>query len=74
MEEPDVVGTNDRLAVVDFHSFRGLQVTSTMKIGQPSRAVMRIAHLASKKLLERYLKISQAEVTTCIEAMPLPKV
>lgn len=55
---PDVVRTNEGLAVVDFHSFRGLQVTNAMRTGQPSRVVMRVARLSSEKLLDRYLKIS----------------
>ena len=60
--------------MVDFHSFRGLQVTNAMRTGQPSRIVMKVVRLSSEQLLERYVKISEAEVTACVEAMPLPKV
>ncbi len=66
------VQTRDGWAVVDFHSFRGLQVTNAMRTGQPSRIVMKVARLSSEQLLERYVKISEAEITACVEAMPLP--
>ncbi len=73
-EIPHRVRTRDGWAVVDFHSFRGLQVTNAMRTGQPSRVVMKVARLSSEQLLERYVKISEAEVTACVEAMPLPPV
>jgi integrase len=68
------VQTRDGWAVVDFHSFRGLQVTNAMRTGQPSRIVMEVARLSSEQLLERYVKISESEVTACVEAMPRPPV
>lgn len=71
-EIPDTVQTSDGLAVVDFHSFRGLQVTNAMRTGQPSRVVMKVARLSSEKLLDRYVKVSESEITACVEAMPLP--
>jgi hypothetical protein len=33
-----------------------------------------LARLSTEQLSERYVKISEAEVTACVEAMPLPKV
>jgi integrase len=39
-EIPHRVQTRDGWAVVDFHSFRGLQVTNAMRTGQPSRIVI----------------------------------
>lgn len=73
-EIPHRVRTREGWAVVDFHSFRGLQITNAMRTGKPSRVVMKVARLSSEQLLERYVKISEAEVTACVEAMPLPKV
>lgn len=73
-EIPDTVRTGDGLAVVDFHSFRGLQVTNAMRTGHPSRVVMKVARLSSEKLLARYVKIGESEVSACVAAMPLPKV
>jgi len=67
------VQTNEGQAVVDFHSFRGLQVTNAMRTGQPSRVVMKVARLSSETLLARYVKVSESDVTACVEAMPLPQ-
>ena len=70
---PDLVETRAGVAVVDFHSFRGLQVTNAIRTGRPSQVVMKLARLSSEQLLKRYAKISETEVTDCVEAMPLPK-
>ena len=71
---PSVVQTREGVGIIDFHSLRGLFVTNAIRTGQPSRVVMRVARLSSELLLERYAKISEAEVTACIEAMPSPSV
>jgi len=71
-ELPLCVRTPEGEAVIDFHSFRGLQVTNAMRTGEPTRVVMKVARLSSEKLLDRYVKISEAEVTACVNAMPVP--
>ncbi|WP_339909484.1 site-specific integrase [Symmachiella dynata] len=69
----ELVQTSEGQSVVDFHSFRGLQVTNAMRTGQPSRVVMKVARLSSETLLDRYVKVSESDVTACVEAMPLPQ-
>ena len=49
-EIPHRVRTREGWAVVDFHSFRGLQVTNAMRTGKPSRVVMKVARLSSEQL------------------------
>ena len=66
--------TEDGLAVIDFHSFRGLMITNAMRTGQPQHIAMKVGRLSDQRLLKRYLKINDDEINDCIIAMPLPKI
>ena len=59
-------------AVIDFHSFRALRVTKAILSGKPSRLVMAAVRLSSESLLDRYSKISTAEINDLVNAVPMP--
>jgi site-specific recombinase XerC len=61
-------------AVIDFHSFRALRITSAIMTGAPSRVVMSAVRLSSGALLARYTKIPQAAIADLVEAVPMPRV
>lgn len=70
---PIVKTTQHGESKIDFHSFRGLMITSAMKTGQPIHIAMEVGRLSDHRLLKRYLKITDEELVQCVEAMPLPK-
>ena len=59
-------------AVIDFHSFRAMRVTKAILSGKPSRLVMAAVRLSSESLLDRYSKISTAEINDLVNAVPMP--
>ena len=59
-------------AVIDFHSFRAMRVTKAILSGKPSRLVMAAVRLSSESLLDRYTKISTAEINDLVDAVPMP--
>ena len=59
-------------AVIDFHSFRAMRVTKAILSGKPSRLVMAAVRLSSEALLDRYSKISTAEINDLVNAVPMP--
>lgn len=67
---PSVVPTREGPAVIDFHSLRGQFITNAIRTKQSSRIVLKVARLSSEALLARYEKISEEEVTACVESMP----
>lgn len=48
-------------------------ISAAILTGQPTRIVMKIGRLSSEKLLDRYVKISEAQITACVNDIPVPK-
>ena len=69
---PYKVETSDGVAVVDFHSFRAYRVTSVVKTGAPTAVIKQIARLSSESLIERYTKISDADIANCVQSIKMP--
>ena len=71
----EAAGIDDRRGdvLIDFHSFRCYRVTQAILSGSSSRVVMATVRLSSESLLARYTKISEQEISQCVNAVPVPK-
>ena len=49
-----------------------MRVTKAILSGKPSRLVMAAVRLSSEALLDRYSKISTAEINDLVNAVPMP--